>query len=96
LHELGYGPIEYVSGQRGRQSHGWLELDDIIIDITADQFGEEIDPVLVTRDKTFHKNFVERERISAHLEVYDKRTQALLFLTYKQILRQLKDSNNAL
>lgn len=91
LHQLGYGPIDYVSGQKGVQSHGWPEMGDIIIDITADQFGKEIDPVLVTRDKTWHKNFGERMREYANLEDHHEHTQALLLPTYKQILRQLKD-----
>ena len=55
LHELGYGRVDYVFGQKGRQSHAWLEMGDIIIDITADQFEKDIDPVLITRDKRWHK-----------------------------------------
>lgn len=43
----------YVSARRADSwSHAWLIVGDIIIDITADQFGES--PVMVTRDNAWH------------------------------------------
>lgn len=53
--------FEYVSGERQypgdstrRSSHPWLERSGLIIDITAVQFEEVDDPVLVTRDSAWH------------------------------------------
>lgn len=35
--------VEYVSGSSDEiKSHAWLECDGLIIDITADQFGETL------------------------------------------------------
>ena len=47
---------EYVSGWANRQSHAWLELDRIVIDITADQF-EGNEAVIVSGDSQFHRQF---------------------------------------
>jgi hypothetical protein len=50
------GPIE--------QSHFWLEVGGYIVDITADQFDESLDPVIVTRDRTWHDQFQFQTRMS--------------------------------
>jgi len=38
-------------------SHGWLQLGDLIIDITADQFGSEILPVIVDFEDSLYLQF---------------------------------------
>lgn len=46
LFELGYGEWEYVSANRytpDRASHAWLERGDLVVDVTAAQFREEMD-----------------------------------------------------
>jgi hypothetical protein len=47
-------------GDRG--THGWIESDGIIIDITADQFPDITAPALVTRDRTWHDQRFGRQR----------------------------------
>jgi len=53
----------YVRGERGLQadkswtSHGWLTRDDLIIDITADQFADAPAAVIVERNSLWHRNF---------------------------------------
>ncbi len=61
LSERRLGEFEYVSGERQypgdptrRSSHARLEQSGLIIDITAVQFEEVDDPVLVTRDSAWH------------------------------------------
>jgi hypothetical protein len=53
----------YVCGTRyddGRHnSHAWLEVDGLIIDITADQFDRP--PVIVTTDRTWHSTWPNQE-----------------------------------
>lgn len=68
LIESGYGPIEYVHGFRRHLSHAWLEIGSLIIDITADQFGDFSEKVFVSEDRTFHDTFSDVERRSARLE----------------------------
>jgi hypothetical protein len=62
LRENGFPAAEYVNGIRPRdgESHAWIENDGIIVDITADQFAEIADPVLVTVDRDWHDEFTGR------------------------------------
>ncbi|BDI33354.1 hypothetical protein CCAX7_54050 [Capsulimonas corticalis] len=60
LKAAGMGEFKYICRYRyppdGRTvTHAWLEKDDLIVDITADQFeGEGQDPVIVTRFSPWH------------------------------------------
>lgn len=46
-------------GQRGRNSHAWLEVRGEIVDITADQFDEGASAVFLPRERTWHDAFVD-------------------------------------
>ncbi|MBC2932935.1 hypothetical protein [Nocardioides sp. zg-1228] len=37
------------------RTHAWLEQDDVIIDITAYQFDDIDEPIIVTTDRTWHE-----------------------------------------
>ena len=50
---------EYVHGWRNDESHAWLEYKGLIIDITADQFPEITEKVIVTTDRSFYDQFEE-------------------------------------
>ena len=57
LESLGLGKWTYVQGQAGGQrfaTHAWVEQDGLIVDITADQFDDVAEPVIVTRDRSWH------------------------------------------
>ena len=41
---------EYVSGKNGTWTHAWLEIDGLIIDITADQFPGNEKVVIANHD----------------------------------------------
>src|SRR6187399_769363 len=51
LADQGLGAFTYMLGERvggvRYQSHAWLEVEGAIVDITADQFGELMEPVMV-------------------------------------------------
>ena len=63
LQNHGIWPLNYIRGQMATeeegnpQSHAWLEIEDIIIDITADQFDDITQEVIVTRDRSWHGRF---------------------------------------
>jgi hypothetical protein len=66
LEDAGLGTFAYVTGRRidpaepeeEGWSHAWLEQNDLIIDVTADQFPEQHDqPIIVTRDRAWHNTF---------------------------------------
>lgn len=61
--------FDYVVGescrpeeQGGWFSHAWLQCDSLIIDITADQFPDVSESVIITRDSAWHRTF-ERRRL---------------------------------
>lgn len=59
LRESSLGDWLFCSGlsqtPTGQMStHAWLERHDLIVDITADQFGTGQSKVLVTRDRSWH------------------------------------------
>jgi hypothetical protein len=49
LIELGFANVSYIPAERrdDTRSHAWINVDDVIVDITADQFGEP--SVIVSR-----------------------------------------------
>jgi len=74
LKSKGIGPLTYVCGQivtdhqRGDiQTHAWLEMDDIIIDITPDQFDGVTQQIMVTKDHSWHEQFEITRREGADL-----------------------------
>jgi hypothetical protein len=95
LADEGLGSFMYVEGWRGavedRHSHAWLEEDGLIVDITADQFPEIEQPVIVTRHSDWHATF-EREEIArrADYRIYNRSAVATLERTYRAILDQLE------
>src|SRR5690349_7985620 len=61
LENCGLGAFDYVCGELRKngdfQSHAWLQKEDLIIDITADQFDDISEVVLITKDNSWHKKF---------------------------------------
>ena len=73
LIENGFPGSEYVNGFRAvdRQSHAWIETDGVIVDITADQFLEIADGVVVSTDKSWYEQFSDsRGRRPADFLIY--------------------------
>ncbi|WP_404351689.1 hypothetical protein LG324_03010 [Phycicoccus jejuensis] len=58
LRSRSLGDPTYVTGlsEDHARSHAWLEIDDLIIDITADQFGDVEEQVIVTTDRSWHES----------------------------------------
>ena len=90
LRERRLGEFEYVSGERQyrdepsrRRSHAWLEQRGLIIDITADQFEEVDDPVIVTRDSSWHRSWTQTHRRVADFRVAGSLDVGALERVYK-------------
>ena len=76
LAEAGLGIFSKVCGERDSMHHCWLAKDDLIVDITADQFGESRPTVIVTRDPTWHKQWkVKHDSVRYDAEYYVQKTQ---------------------
>lgn len=60
MRDQGLGVWYYCDGWHGSfdgTSHAWIIQEDVIADITADQFGVGQGPVLVTRNSDWHRSF---------------------------------------
>lgn len=94
LAEQGLGAFECVSAERGSkdddpptwQSHAWLRQGDILVDITADQFPEVGERVVVSSDLSWHRSFDREVRHPANFRIFDAHTQATLGAAYCRIL----------
>lgn len=53
------GQIE--EGEKWFGTHEWLKHNDLVIDITADQFEMVDDRVIVSKDSAFHNKYVQKE-----------------------------------
>ena len=84
---------EYVCGinEKG-QSHAWLEHKGFIIDITADQFEEIKDKVLVTDERGWHKQFKEIERQIHDYESFNRRNKERLSKIFANISKKIDDN----
>lgn len=72
------------------QSHFWLEQSGYIIDITADQFGGGVEPVLVTADRRWHDQFRGQTRLNQAVAL---NLNAFLLERYARMLRYLRGSS---
>src|SRR5271163_4521740 len=58
LQDQGLGTFQYALGWRdgndGRHSHAWLAAGGLVVDITADQFQEIDEKVIVTENSGWH------------------------------------------
>ena len=68
--EVGCRPLTFVEGKSWGhnggllRSHWWIEHEGLVIDITADQFAEIEQPVIVTTDLGWYEQFAHLERYS--------------------------------
>jgi hypothetical protein len=96
LADQGLGTFMYVLGTRtdneidGRYTHAWLEGDGIIVDITADQFSEVDERVIVSKFSEWHSTFDRDEPNKADYRIYDRHTVASLGRAYATILTEME------
>jgi hypothetical protein len=95
LFDRGFGAFDGVGGEFGEPgsevcySHAWLECGGVIVDITADQFPDVSQPVIVTRDDRWHRLFHISNRGVADFRRYGPDTTAQLGAIYDRILARL-------
>jgi len=64
LKDNGFGDFHLVKGRRGEgaglETHFWLEKENLIVDITADQFdGIKEDIIITSTDSEWHNSFTK-------------------------------------
>jgi hypothetical protein len=88
LIDAGQSPFQYVLGRKGDTSHAWLERDGLLVDITADQFPEIGQPVIVTVNSSWHSDWEAEHLHVADFDIFDPRTRADLGHAYALIIGQ--------
>ena len=78
----GVAPIAYVWGSRDGKSHGWLEHNGLVIDITSDQFDDGVGAVYVGAPTSFHASFTDQRRTIPEVS-------PLLFGVYRRMIERL-------
>lgn len=91
LRSQGVEGIEYVHGVfRGGKSHAWLEISGYVVDITADQFPDVSQSVIVAKKSPWHKEFKKKTRRRAGFIVKDDQPiTSRLIIVYNAALKQL-------
>jgi hypothetical protein len=93
--DIGFGDFDYVCGEiatAGRlQTHAWLQRENLIIDITSDQFTGIHSAVVVTDDHSWHDRFDAEVKHAAAWDLYDERTQSYLTAAYETVLSTIGD-----
>lgn len=77
-----YGSYE----DNSRGSHAWLQLNGVIVDITADQFPDFNAKVIVTTKSDWHESLIVERNHTANYGVYDPNTVKQLEGMYQTIL----------
>lgn len=84
---------EYVWGMNDEMSHGWLEYEGYIIDITVDQFDNVHEKILITKDKTWHSRFKGQRRSFNEFTEFNDYNAARLGTIYNNVLKKLDNSS---
>jgi hypothetical protein len=90
-----------VVGWREGYSHAWIEADGVIVDITADQFQDISERVIVTTCSPWHGSFTREDnpheallgRTRSHeadFHVYDANTASQCEEIYAVIIEQIE------
>lgn len=89
LKEKGFGEFDYILGKRMEKSHGWLKQNEIVVDITADQFEDNNESVIVTINSKWHNEFNGEKLHIADFNIYDENAKNLLLSAYNEIIKKI-------
>jgi hypothetical protein len=92
LIEQGLGEFQYMLGDYGIRkdnnwsSHAWLQSDNLVVDITADQFPEITEKVIVQDVSKWHIKLNGKPLNVADYRIYDPDTVASLGNMYRKVI----------
>jgi hypothetical protein len=92
LLERGFGPFDYVLGEREESecTHAWLRRGQVDVDVTADQFADAPGPIIVCGESSWHRTFRQRVEHVADFRIYDEHTVASLMPAYRLIVVRIE------
>ena len=86
---VGLGDFSYVVGIYNENhtpyTHAWLKQRNVIVDITADQFDDIQQKVIVTTNSSWHEKFDIQSESTADLQNYDPFAIGQLLSCYNTI-----------
>lgn len=91
LFDQGLGQWTYRNGECDRQTHAWIERNGLLVDITAYQFSDISEPVIVTFETSWHskfETFAENDE-PALIDIYDDYTRKRLRRMFAKITGRL-------
>jgi hypothetical protein len=94
LEDVGISGFSYVTGERGDypgswHSHAWLQRGTLVVDITADQFDDAPQGIVVADPSPWHSTFDDVRQSAAHLRHWSGTTIPQVEAVYRQLLVQL-------
>jgi hypothetical protein len=94
LDDSAHTGFEYICGVVDNSdgtspSHAWLQRGDLIVDITADQFPDVADSVIVSTDSWWHRKWRVSQRSPGDLKKYPIEQVAELYRLYGAVLKKL-------
>ncbi|MGD0278201.1 MAG: hypothetical protein ABSC11_02715 [Smithella sp.] len=100
LIEQGLGEFQYMLVDYGIRkdlnwsSHAWLQLDNLVVDITADQFPEITEKVIVQEFSKWHLKLNGTSQNIADYRIYNAYTISFLSSMYLKIIGSIKQTSN--
>ena len=92
LIDSGYDMPIYVVGELVEHprvlSQAWLELDGVVLDITADGFDPNAPRIIVAENSVWHNRFSRFDEHLVAINLYEDHTVARLRAAYKEITRR--------
>lgn len=94
IEAIGASSLKIVTGEnrfKKSQRHIWIKLDDVDIDITANQFSSKNKTVFVEMHSEWHQRFtiIHVEKPNPKLTQFNKEARLALLHDYKKILNYL-------
>lgn len=92
--------FKYICGERGSQanntwtSHAWLQRDDLVIDLTADQFPDAPAGVIVSGPSLWHMQFSTEQGQESDFRKWSGYGADLLHPMYSRVLSVLQSRSN--
>lgn len=93
--DQGFSEFNYMLGDYGSHeddtwsSHAWLQNGDLVVDITADQFPEISEKVIVSRDSSWHRALKGNAENVANFRIYDQNTVANFQRIYSKVVAEI-------
>jgi len=93
--------FQFISGERGSKagntwaSHAWLQHNDLVVDLTADQFSDAPSGVIVSAPSPWHEQFQTETGTDPDFRQSSDYGAELLYSIYEKVLRSIQQKNRA-